>query len=195
MGVVHPGPLNPNWRGGRHIASNGYVKVRVGAAHHLADSSGYAYEHRLVAEEKICRRLLKGEIVHHVDGDKTNNAPENLEVEAGVAEHFVHHRRSGKRLRNPGEPNRKISCSCGCGETFDEFDSSGRPRKFVSGHNDQPAPSLSGIKTILSDGPSHRAAIAEAIGSTVQATATALSRLRAAGLVKPVGSGRWALNG
>lgn len=42
-----------NWKGGRSIASNGYMLVRVGLSHHLADVRGYAYEHRLVAEQKI----------------------------------------------------------------------------------------------------------------------------------------------
>ena len=36
--------------------------------------------HRVVAEEKIGRKLEKGEIVHHIDGDKWNNHPDNLEV-------------------------------------------------------------------------------------------------------------------
>ena len=36
--------------------------------------------HRVVAEEMLGRALLPGEIVHHKDGDKWNNAPENLEV-------------------------------------------------------------------------------------------------------------------
>jgi len=36
--------------------------------------------HRVVAEQKLGRPLERGEIVHHLDGDKWNNAPENLEV-------------------------------------------------------------------------------------------------------------------
>jgi hypothetical protein len=36
--------------------------------------------HRVVAEEKLGRKLKKGEIVHHKDGDKWNNHPDNLEV-------------------------------------------------------------------------------------------------------------------
>lgn len=38
------------------------------------------HEHRVVAEKKIGRLLASDEIVHHVDGDKQNNSPENLEV-------------------------------------------------------------------------------------------------------------------
>lgn len=38
------------------------------------------HEHRVVAEKKIGRKLQKGEVVHHIDGDKTNNHPDNLQV-------------------------------------------------------------------------------------------------------------------
>lgn len=36
--------------------------------------------HRLVAEEMLGRQLLPGEVVHHRDGHKSNNLPENLLV-------------------------------------------------------------------------------------------------------------------
>ncbi len=38
------------------------------------------HEHRVVAEHKLGRLLLPCEIVHHRDGNKRNNTPENLEV-------------------------------------------------------------------------------------------------------------------
>lgn len=113
--------------------------IRVGKKHHLADVRGYAYEHRLVAEEKLGRQPRPGEIPHHLNGDKTDNRPENLEVVEDTAAHRVHHRTrrdSGRRL--PHEENPVITCGCGCGQTFPRFDSSGRPRRFVSGHNPQP---------------------------------------------------------
>lgn len=37
-------------------------------------------EHRLVVEQAIGRKLLSTEIVHHKDGNKLNNAIENLEI-------------------------------------------------------------------------------------------------------------------
>jgi hypothetical protein len=38
------------------------------------------HEHRVVAEQMIGRPLERGEIVHHIDGNKHNNDPSNLMV-------------------------------------------------------------------------------------------------------------------
>lgn len=135
MAQWNTGAKNGLWKGGVLVASNGYVLVRVGTDHHLADVRGYAYQHRLVAEEKLGRRLEPGEIVHHIDGNRENNDPANLEVCTDVAHHLVHHRKVGDGRRRPGEPNPVVTCACGCGAEFKRFDEFGRPRRFVSGHN------------------------------------------------------------
>ena len=135
MNLHQFGPKNSQWRGGRSIASNGYVLVRVGKRHHLADVRGYAYEHRLVAEQKLGHRLRRGEQVHHADGNKTNNNPTNIKVVLDRAHHAVHHRLSASRRRLPGQDHSTVSCACGCGAALDRFDRWGRPRRFVSGHN------------------------------------------------------------
>lgn len=48
--------------------------------HPLASKIGRVYYHRHQASLKVGRWILPNEIVHHVDGDKSNNRPENLEV-------------------------------------------------------------------------------------------------------------------
>lgn len=120
---------------GGSIASNGYKLVFVGKDHHLADIRGYAYEHRIVAEIKYGRRLLKGEQVHHKDENKLNNHPDNLEIKETLRKHRLDHRKKEMGLRLPDEQNVIVSCFCGCGATFLKYDYDGRPRKYISGHN------------------------------------------------------------
>ena len=47
--------------------------------------------HRLVMERHLGRLLNKNEIVHHIDGNKTNNNISNLELMTN-ADHSRHHR-------------------------------------------------------------------------------------------------------
>ncbi len=56
-----------------------YTKIHV-PDHPKADKNGYVVEHRWVAEQSLGRPLGKWEVVHHIDGVRTNNAPENLRV-------------------------------------------------------------------------------------------------------------------
>lgn len=71
------GPNHPRWNPGRMISSHGYVKVRVGKDHPLADPNGYAYEHLLVLAG-MGAFLEGGQVTHHRNGERTDNRPENL---------------------------------------------------------------------------------------------------------------------
>ena len=65
------GAANPLWRGG--LNSKGYrITTRSGGTHKL--------EHRGVMEWLLGRSLLPGENVHHINGVRHDNRPENLEL-------------------------------------------------------------------------------------------------------------------
>ena len=51
------------------------------------------HEHRVVAKQMLGRALKTGEVVHHIDGNKKNNAPENLLVFPSQKEHAQWHAR------------------------------------------------------------------------------------------------------
>jgi hypothetical protein len=81
------GHRNHFWKGGRTIDKHGYVLLKT-YNHPFANSGGYVREHRLVMEEHLKRYLLPNEVVHHLDGNKENNALENLELFQSNAEHL-----------------------------------------------------------------------------------------------------------
>jgi hypothetical protein len=83
--------------GSKTITEHGYILVRVRKDHHLADCRGLAYEHRLVLEKKLRRRLQDHELVHHIDGNRRNNEPQNLEVMTR-SDHIAHHRPEKHRV-------------------------------------------------------------------------------------------------
>ena len=82
-----PGHLNRAWKGGRILDKTGYVLRHV-PDHPHANSGGYVREHRLVMEKALGCYLEQNEVVHHVDGNRQNNSPENLELYGCNADHL-----------------------------------------------------------------------------------------------------------
>lgn len=71
---------SPNWKGGKAYNHRGYVYKKTKEHPRGKKYGGRVFEHILVMEEKIGRLLTEGENVHHVNGVRDDNRPENLEL-------------------------------------------------------------------------------------------------------------------
>jgi len=89
-----------NWKGGRYL-SRGYVYVKLSTLPPseqetfapMATRNGGTYipEHRLVVARQLGRALTSEETVHHVNGLKADNRPENLEHHESNSSHRMKH--------------------------------------------------------------------------------------------------------
>lgn len=99
--------LNP-----KRMTEDTRIKIRKAL---LGSGDGKSYEksfgrhtHRVVAEQKLGRELLPGEVVHHIDGNKRNNTPENLMVFSSQKEHADWHAKYGEVIYGYTHGMRKV---------------------------------------------------------------------------------------
>ena len=78
------------WNDGKLVSTDGYVKIRVGVEHPLADPNGYAYEHLLVWVSAGRAIPEENEILHHSNEVKSDNRLGNLELKVRP-DHGRHH--------------------------------------------------------------------------------------------------------
>lgn len=62
--------ISENWRGYIGPAASGYLRIRIRGKRKLL--------HRVILENVLGRELTPDELVHHKDGNKENNRPDNL---------------------------------------------------------------------------------------------------------------------
>lgn len=96
------GPYSP--RGGGSLRRDGYISIQSNKVSKLA--------HIAVAEKALGKPLPKGAEVHHVDGNRSNNAPGNLVICPDKAYHMLLHQRM-RAMEACGNPNWRCCRFCG----------------------------------------------------------------------------------
>lgn len=76
IGNAQRGINNWNWKNGHTKHSSGYILILVGRR--LNKKSKYEFEHRLIMEKHLGRKIKFNEEIHHFDGNPSNNRIENL---------------------------------------------------------------------------------------------------------------------
>ena len=82
------------WKGGFTNHSEGYTLFKVPEGCRFScmkDHHGYVAMHRLVMAEYLQRPITDEEVVHHNNGDKTDNRKENLRLLKNQSKHAIHH--------------------------------------------------------------------------------------------------------
>lgn len=87
----------PNFKGGKRMSADGYILIR-GFRHPYKNKGGYLMEQRLVAEKYLGRYLTHNEIIHHINGIKNDNRPENLYLFPSNKSHYYFHHLKNKPI-------------------------------------------------------------------------------------------------
>jgi hypothetical protein len=76
-------------------------------------------------QKVLGRPLQKDEVIHHLNGDKSDNRIENLVVLKTTDHNHLH--RPPKTYSDE-----MVECGCGCGAKFAKYDNRGRERKYAT---------------------------------------------------------------
>lgn len=96
------GEKHPNWRGGVMKHGDGRKMVYAPGDPQQHGSKLYAYNYRLVAAKILGRPLARNEVVHHINGDRSDDRPENLQIMT-QGEHMTLHAALRRAKKNGGQ--------------------------------------------------------------------------------------------
>ncbi len=88
--ILLQGENNPKWKGGQFQKEEGYVMIRMG--------NKYIYEH-ILTWKRNNGSIPKGHVIHHINGDKSDNRIENLSC-MSQSDHMKLHMNTKKKYRH-----------------------------------------------------------------------------------------------
>lgn len=100
-----------NWRKGKIVSSSGYILIHLydipredwdlaKSAKSPSLKNLHIPEHRYLMAKKLGRPLTKDEVVHHINGTKTDNRLENLELTTVAMHNGMYHKLHKKYLQS-----------------------------------------------------------------------------------------------
>jgi hypothetical protein len=106
-----------------------YVRLHM-PSHPAANSKGYVYEHTVIAERVLGKRMPNGAAVHHVNENTRDNSHTNLVICQDRAYHKLLHVRA-RVVRAGANPNTHALCGqCGHAKPFEAFNKSTANKSF-----------------------------------------------------------------
>jgi hypothetical protein len=81
--------FNPRYKGYKFSTHDPPRKMLYMPWHPNAEESGYVYEYVWLMSRHLKRKLEKGEVIHHIDGNPQNNLITNLQLIPNQSEHMA----------------------------------------------------------------------------------------------------------
>lgn len=91
------GKKNPMWAGGVGM-ENGYIRLYLGNT--IGGRTNYMHEHCVIAATVLGRRLKASEVVHHVNGNKSDNRNCNLLICSRSYHSWLHSKMASEYMKD-----------------------------------------------------------------------------------------------
>ena len=104
------GKNHPRWRGGRNLRNGYYTRIHTG-------TNQREFEHRIMAERALGRRLKANEVVHHINTNKEDNRNDNFLICTRGYHKWLHDemgRRYAQEHFGPKPDASSIAMGCAC---------------------------------------------------------------------------------